>query len=414
MYPALDILASVLGSDKGSRLVGRLEDERQLAIHIDAFSYTPYFQGIFGVSATTTPDKVESLKTAIFDEIKKISGDDKVNKDELKRIVNQISTSYSRTLRSNGNVARMIGNSVLSYGTPEYVNKYLENVEKLTVDDVTRVARKYLTAENCTVVELLPKGEKDGSETIDRQKKTELSRPEFMKLESGQKIITLQDAKLPLVDVCIVLTGGVIRENKENAGITRILSSMLTAGTDSYDFSTAVPMIHNGVFVDPQPYTGPATGAGGATILFEFLGDGTNEVLQGTDYSDFINLGAGDDAVNGGGGNDVIDGGLGSNFLTGGPGTDIFFIDGRGGGITWSTITDWEEGEQLSVWGWTPGTSRIVLWQWDGVEGYKGLTMHADLNNDGTIDTSVTFTGITSQSQLPVPLEFPNLLWFQS
>ncbi len=232
--PALDILASVLGSDKSSRLVGRLEDERQLAIHIDAFSYTPYFQGIFGVSATTTPDKMEALKTAVFEEIKKISGDDKVSKDELKRIITQISTSYCRTLRSNGNVARMIGNSVLSYGTPEYVNKYLENVSKLTVDDVARVARKYLTAENCTVVELLPKEKKDGSEAIEKQRETELSQPEFMKLESGQKIITLHDAKLPLIDVCIVLPGGVIRENKENAGITRILSSMLTAGTGSY------------------------------------------------------------------------------------------------------------------------------------------------------------------------------------
>jgi zinc protease len=233
--PALDILASVLGSDKSSRLVGRLEDEKQLAIHIDAFSYTPYFQGIFGVSATTAPEKMEALKAAIFDEIKKISSDDKVSKDELKRIVNQISTSYCRTLRSNGNVARMIGNSVLSYGTPEYVNKYLENVSKLTVADITRVAKKYLVAENCTVVELLPKEKKVGSETTDSQKKTELNRPEFMKLESGQKIITLQYTKLPLIDVCIVLPGGVIRENSVNAGITRILASMLTAGTKSYN-----------------------------------------------------------------------------------------------------------------------------------------------------------------------------------
>lgn len=233
--PALDILASVLGSDKSSRLVSRLEDERQLAIHIDAFSYTPYFQGIFGVSATTTPDKMGALKTAIFDEIKKISGDDKVDKDELKRIVNQISTSYCRTLRSNGNVARMIGNSVLSYGTPEYVNKYLENVSKLTVDDVVRVAQKYLVAENCTIVELLPKEKKENHGENQKNKKSELTQPELMKLESGQKIITLKDDKLPLIDICIVLPGGVIRETMENAGITRILSSMLTAGTGSYN-----------------------------------------------------------------------------------------------------------------------------------------------------------------------------------
>jgi hypothetical protein len=47
-----------------------------------------------------------------------------------------------------------------------------------------------------------------------------------------------------------------------------------------------------------------------------------------------------------------------------------------------------------------------------GAAGYEGLTMHADLNNDGIIDTSVTFTGILSQSQLPTPLEFDGVLWF--
>jgi Ca2+-binding RTX toxin-like protein len=135
-------------------------------------------------------------------------------------------------------------------------------------------------------------------------------------------------------------------------------------------------------------------------------------VVIGTQYNDFINVAGGVDAVNAGAGNDVIDGGIESNFLTGGAGTDIFFSDGRGGVTTWSTITDWQAGEQLSVWGWTSGTSKIIAWVQDGAEGYKGLTMHADLNGDGTIDTSVTFTGIVSQSQLPTPLEFDGVLWF--
>jgi hypothetical protein len=174
-------------------------------------------------------------------------------------------------------------------------------------------------------------------------------------------------------------------------------------------------MTHNGVGVNPETYSGPATAAGEQPILYQYLGGNGGDVLQGTGHNDFINVGAGDDAVNAGEGNDVIDGGTGSNFLTGGPGSDIFFCDGRGGGVTWSTITDWQAGEQLSVWGWRPGISQVVMWREDGAEGYKGITMHADLNGDGTIDTSVTFTGIASQSQLPTPLEFsdPALLWFK-
>ena len=178
------------------------------------------------------------------------------------------------------------------------------------------------------------------------------------------------------------------------------------------DVIPLVPMVRNGISFLPDRYAGPATTAWGQPIHFQFIGDSSNEVVQGTAYNDFINVAGGDDAVNGGAGQDVIDGGVGSNFLTGGEGIDIFFSDGRGGVTIWSTITDWEDYEQLSVWGWQPGVSRIVAWVQAGAAGYEGLTMHADLNGDGTIDTSVTFTGITSQSQLPAPLEFDGVLWF--
>lgn len=177
--------------------------------------------------------------------------------------------------------------------------------------------------------------------------------------------------------------------------------------------SSQTTLLRNSVGVVSEPYIGPATAAGGGLLMLQFIGDSSSEVMVGTQYNDFINTGAGDDAVDGGAGDDVIDGGIGSNFLTGGTGTDIFFVDGRGGATTWSTIADWQVGEQLSVWGWTPGVSKVVEWVQDGAEGYKGLTMHADLNGDGVIDTSVTFTGIASQSQLPTPLESDGLLWFK-
>ena len=205
-------------------------------------------------------------------------------------------------------------------------------------------------------------------------------------------------------------------------GAVKDLAGNSVIGTTGYNFTTTAtadyplmtPIVHNNASVMPERYSGPATAAGGEIIHFQFIGDSSGEVLIGTGNNDFISVGAGVDAVNSGAGNDVVDGGLDSNFLTGGVGTDIFFSDGRGGGITWSTITDWQAGEQLSVWGWKPGTSQIIEWRQDGAEGYKGITMHADLDGNGVIDTSVTFTGITSQSQLPTPHEFadPALLWF--
>ena len=156
-----------------------------------------------------------------------------------------------------------------------------------------------------------------------------------------------------------------------------------------------------------DPYTGPVAG-----LRYQFLGSDQGEAVVGTPGADFINLLGGNDAAQGGAGRDVLDGGIGSNFLTGGPDSDVFFLDGRGGTTTWGTITDWQPGEQLSIWGYRPGVSVLNWVASAGAEGYKGLTLHADLDGNGVIETSVTWSGLTSQSQLPTPSQFDNLLWF--
>ena len=146
-------------------------------------------------------------------------------------------------------------------------------------------------------------------------------------------------------------------------------------------------------------YTGPVVG-----LVNQFLGGATADVVLGTDKADFINALGGDDGVNGGGGNDVIDGGLGSNFITGGAGIDRFFVDGRGAAtsITWSTITDFSAGESLTIWGYKPNVSKFTWAASDGATGFKGVTLNADLDGNGVIDTLVTFSGLT-QAQLPTP-----------
>ncbi|NDC75614.1 hypothetical protein EBZ70_10095 [bacterium] len=47
--------------------------------------------------------------------------------------------------------------------------------------------------------------------------------------------------------------------------------------------------------------------------------------------------------------------------------------------------------------------SRLLWVANDGADGYKGATMHSDLDGNGVIYTSVTFSGLT-QAQLPAPI----------
>ena len=155
-------------------------------------------------------------------------------------------------------------------------------------------------------------------------------------------------------------------------------------------------------------YVGPVS-----YLQFETRGTSAGEVMILRNTNDFVNLLGGDDAADGGAGNDVIDGGTGSNFLTGGTGADVFFIDARnpGGAPVWSTITDFKAEDELSIFGWNPNVSRSS-WVTDaGATGYQGATLHMDINGDGSIDASVTFSGLT-QAQAGTPLSLSGLLWF--
>ncbi len=144
--------------------------------------------------------------------------------------------------------------------------------------------------------------------------------------------------------------------------------------------------------------------SGQVTFLqFEVLGSNSSDIITGVHTNDFINLLGGDDAANSGDGQDVLDGGVGSNFLTGGASPDTFFLDGRSGANTWSTITDFANEDNVNIWGWQQGTSQLILsLDNQGAEGFKGATFHYDLNGDRYIDTSITFSNLVLAS-LPSP-----------
>jgi 2',3'-cyclic-nucleotide 2'-phosphodiesterase (5'-nucleotidase family) len=155
-------------------------------------------------------------------------------------------------------------------------------------------------------------------------------------------------------------------------------------------------------------YAGPVS-----YLQFETRGSDAGEAMNLRATNDFVNLRGGDDAANGGAGNDVLDGGTGSNFLTGGTGADVFFLDIRnpGGSPTWSTITDFAAEDELAIFGWNPAASRSFWVASNGAEGFKGATLHIDIDGDRNIDASLTFAGVT-QAQAGVPVQFDGLLWF--
>jgi Ca2+-binding RTX toxin-like protein len=131
-------------------------------------------------------------------------------------------------------------------------------------------------------------------------------------------------------------------------------------------------------YVFPDVYQGPLD------IDYQLIDYSSNAVIVGSAANDFLKLaGSGNKAADGQAGADVIDGGTGSTFISGGGrgDADTFFLDGRGAGVSWSTITDFEQGlDRATIWGWKAGVSRVSSAFADlnngGASGYQGLTLH--------------------------------------
>ena len=138
-------------------------------------------------------------------------------------------------------------------------------------------------------------------------------------------------------------------------------------------------------------YTGPVAG-----LDYQYLWGSSDDVALSAQVPNvFLKGGAGDDALAVTSGTNVLDGGGGSNFLVGGTGNDTFFVDGRGNAVTWSTIVNFHEGDQATIFGFHAGQSTLPFTASDGVAGYTGVTIHSELNGAGTgVNASMTFAGI--------------------
>src|SRR6266487_1895735 len=226
--PALDLLSSILGDGRSSRLYRRVREEAGLAFAVSAFSYTPGDPGLLGVDATVDPrkrDAAQRLILQIIGEVKQAG----VTADELMK-AKKISLSHhlDALVTMRGQASDIGGNWLLTRNL-NLSRDYLAAVQKVTLDDIRRVAGKYMVDANLTVVSLNPKGSLFA--------KGEAARPinagevQKFELSNGLRILVREDARLPLVSITAVFRSGLLAETPQTNGITRLMAKALLKGT---------------------------------------------------------------------------------------------------------------------------------------------------------------------------------------
>ncbi|HRO43744.1 MAG TPA: pitrilysin family protein [Flavipsychrobacter sp.] len=154
---ALQLLTQLLSQGKSSRFQKAIVDEQQKALASGAFAIPNEDPGIaimYAIANTgVTP---EELEKAMLDEIDKVVNNI-ISDEEYQKLRNQAENAFvSQNQRVTG-VVENLATYHTFLGNANLINTELEYYNKITKEDLKRVAGKYFTKNNRLVVHYLPK-----------------------------------------------------------------------------------------------------------------------------------------------------------------------------------------------------------------------------------------------------------------
>lgn len=109
------------------------------------------FVGNFDAETNVRNEVTDSSITAILDEINRIRNE-KVSQEELQLTKNITSGQFARVMERPQTIANFALNIARYDLPPDYYQTYLQRMEKITTDDIQRVARKYLRPDHLNIV----------------------------------------------------------------------------------------------------------------------------------------------------------------------------------------------------------------------------------------------------------------------
>ncbi len=253
---ALDVLATILGDGRSSKLYQSVKEQKQLAYSISSGHASMKDDSLFYVRANFVPANKDKLKKAIFDEIARVlNGNiDTQDLNTAKSIIER-DTFYAR--ESTSNIANELGYTTLVYGDSDYYSEYINNIKKVTKQDVVRVAKKYLNPNHAVISVMLP--ETTPQENVKKISNVEKQEPTLVKqyktitqykLANNINLVINHNTLNDIVAMQIYAKGGLFTEKKY--GVGSVASAAMMKGTKKYSaVDLSQTMEQNGIKIVP-------------------------------------------------------------------------------------------------------------------------------------------------------------------
>lgn len=147
-YPALYVGNYILGGNFAARLMNEVRDEKGLTYHIGSRlrGVTVRYAGYWQTNVTLSPDALEEGITATRDVIRSFV-DEGATEDELADKKTTITGSYSVGLAKTSRLAQSILTNAERGFDVEYLDRFPEDIEAVTLEEVNQAVRRHLRPE---------------------------------------------------------------------------------------------------------------------------------------------------------------------------------------------------------------------------------------------------------------------------
>ncbi|MCJ7748189.1 MAG: insulinase family protein, partial [Desulfobacterales bacterium] len=151
---ALEVLDAAL-SGQGGRLFYELRDKESLAYALDFIANPNLDPGYIGVYMGTHPDKLERAIEGVLRELKRVK-EEGLKEEEVQRAKRYLIGNFEIGLQTNGAQANEMSFDEL-YGLGfDHYQKYPQEIQKITTEDVRQVAKKYFNLEAYSLAIIRP------------------------------------------------------------------------------------------------------------------------------------------------------------------------------------------------------------------------------------------------------------------
>jgi predicted Zn-dependent peptidase len=164
--PVFDVVASLLSSGRTGLMYKEMVRDKKIALAAGAAAAVPSakFPSLFLLySVPNMGHTIEENEKAVYEIIEGLKRE-KVEEAALARVKTKIRAGLIRQLASNSGLARQLAFYHVNYGDWRMLFRGIDVIDKVTADDVQRVARQYLNPATRTVAYHVKPGESDSKE----------------------------------------------------------------------------------------------------------------------------------------------------------------------------------------------------------------------------------------------------------